>query len=193
MLPRSLLVAACTLCLSSPGRAQTVLVGKLEISMAASLQAVAVHTDHSEVDYMVNLPLRVGYFVSEGWELEAEAIVSIREDIFDLARRTRLMWVLSANSLHHVATRSSVRPFLLVGAGLSDASTAPLGNVVLVSDISDSIRGVFNLGIGCKALVGSRSALRVEYRLQYYPSDVGEDLIGFTSHTLQAGVSLFVL
>ena len=84
-----------------------------------------------------------------------------------------------------------MRPFLLAGIGVSDAFLPAIANTVLFSDTGLPTRTIFNLGGGFKSLVGSRGALRVEYRMQQFPEDADQVLDGNTSHPIQVSASLF--
>jgi len=194
MQTRWMLTICLVLLIASPGLAQNHLKGKLELSTGGSFQAITFsESGYSETVDLINIPIRAGYFLTDALELELEGVLSVWDEDFSFDDESELATVWSANAAYNFPTRSNVRPFLLAGIGVTDAAMPPLGNAVILTDADETTRPVLNLGAGFKTMVGDRAALRVEYRLQSVPEDEDEWHSGWTSHTIQLGVSMFLL
>jgi len=189
-----LITVTCAFLFASSAFAQSPLKGKLEFSTGGAFQSLTVSEGSTSESYMfMNIPVRVGYFVTEGLEFEAEIIASVWEDDILFNNESELAMVFSANASYNFANGARVRPFLLAGVGVADAAIPPIANTVVLVDADETQYTILNVGAGFKSLVGSRAALRVEYRLQSFPEDETEGLQGYTSHTVQVSVSLFAL
>jgi len=156
---------------------------KVELSLAGSLQA---HVDDGEAIHFLNIPLRVGFFFTPGLELEAEAIVTVIDEVF--SGDTEVGYILSGNLSYNVKATPLLTPFALAGYGISN--TQPLVNTGILGN-ADFTMGVLNLGVGVKIGVGSKSAVRAEYRFQNFTAGEPYD-IDFQIHTFQFGLSIFL-
>ena len=192
MRKRLSLAVGAILLFAASARAQDPLKGNVELSMGGAFQSITQSFGGSSESYMLfNIPVRVGYFFTEGFEMEAEIIASFVEAGAFGNSEDENAYCASANASYNFAHASRVRPFLLAGVGVSDASLPALANTVLLTDPDNPTRTIFNLGGGFKSLIGSSGAIRVEYRMQKFPEDEDEFLAGYTSHTIQVGASLF--
>lgn len=163
---------------------------KIELSVAGSLQS---HVSNGESVQFLNIPLRVGFFFTPGLELEAEGIITAIDADFTFSGDTEVGYILSGNLSYNVKATPLLTPFALAGYGISN--TEPIVNTALLGD-ADITLGVLNLGFGAKIGVGSKSAVRVEYRFQNFTGEqdtfFGPQDIDFQIHTFQFGVSLFL-
>ncbi len=143
----------------------------------------------------MNIPLRIGAFVTRDAEIEAEGIVTVGEGCYS----TLVGYIASLKGSYNFPVGDRLLPFVLFGYGFTDS--APIGNVVAGNDFDDVNLSVLNAGLGWKFLFMHKAALRVEYRLQkfhgqetyddwYYGRTYTHD-IDFTLHSVFCGVSLF--
>lgn len=158
---------------------------KVELSVAGSLQS---HVFEGGSLYILNFPVRAGFFFTPSLELEAEGIITvIDQPSFFGGRDTEAGYILSGNLSYNVKATPLLTLFPLAGYGISN--TEPLVGTALGGNAEITL-GVLNLGVGTKIGVGSKSAVRIEYRFQnFHSSDLSSD---FQIHTLQFGVSLFL-
>jgi|YelNatPaOPRAMG01_1025707.scaffolds.fasta_scaffold37886_1 opacity protein-like surface antigen len=136
----------------------------------------------SETNYLLNIPIRAGYFIWKGLEIEPEFTLT-------KFKGSDTGYIFSTNFSYNFKTNSSLRPYVLVGIGFGNG--VPLAN--LVEGDSEVKAMVINAGAGIKYLIGNSGALRLEYRythdrLSY--SDVSEK-DNLNLHQLLMGISLF--
>jgi len=170
----------------------------VEFSIAGSAQAFVGGGDAA---FMVNMPLRVGAFIGQDFEVEAEGIASIAEG----CSNTLVGYIISLNGLYNFPASERVLPFLLFGFGF--ANNTPIGNVYVESGCDGLGMSVLNAGFGWKFLFTPKAALRVEYRYQrfsgeferwravydgyHYRAQSYMDKFSFSVHSVFIGVSLF--
>jgi hypothetical protein len=129
--------------------------GSWELSLAASFRSV--QPDSGASSYFLNIPFRVGYFLTRNVSGELELMIS-------QPKTGDMGYLMTANALIHpqfklMNPRLWFRGFLLIGFGFGTAM--PQGDVV--AGTSDEPLNVVQGGIGVK--IGSGPiALRVEYR-----------------------------
>jgi hypothetical protein len=132
--------------------------GQMEVSFSASF--MGIKEDGQDMKTALNLPFRLGYFVTKGFEIEPEMIISTYEGY-------EPGYIFSANLLYNASPlgNSKACPFFLVGIGWSNAlhhfnqlNLGDTGNEYLI----------LNLGIGSKFLLSASAALRLEYRFQRF-------------------------
>jgi opacity protein-like surface antigen len=135
----------------------------------------------TESEYVLNLPIRAGYYVWKGLEIEPEFMLTKFKD-GDTA------YILSANLAYNFKTSGSLRPFVLAGFGFGNG--IPVAH--LVEGESDINATVINFGAGVKYLIGSTAALRFEYRYTHdhlkYQGGYSENM---NIHQVLAGISVF--
>ena len=160
--------------------------GRLELSTSASFNSIQ-EGDGGESLSALNLPTRLGYFVTDRLALEGE--LGFTHISGDGEGQTGALF--SGNVLYHFG-QASVRPFLLAGAGIGNG----FDYFGLVVDTDSTVK-TFNAGAGLKALMGERAALRLEYRFTR-ASGSGENFGDFSTpdehvnnHRVLVGVSLF--
>lgn len=200
MTKRMVFTALLILGLAVPAAAQD-LTNKVELSVGGAFQAwTETYNGQSDAVHFFNIPIRVGYFVTRDFELEAEGIVSLYDRDWSGVDGGEWTVMASANGLYNFTIPNSphIRPFVLAGIGISDSYTPPLAGTFPFGDISygpglgPGTRTVFNLGAGLKTMVGDHAAFRVEYRFQRFPEDEAESLSGWNAHSIQMGASLFL-
>lgn len=170
----------------------------VEFSIAGSMQAFVSDGDHS---LMMNMPVRIGAFVTRDFEIEAEGILTVGEGYYN---KTVVGYIASLNGSYNFRVDRLIS-FALLGYGFTDS--APIGNVVAGNNYNDMTLSVLNAGFGWKFLFTPKAALRVEYRLQKfsgrktytytgyygggYESQSHTYDVDFTIHSIFFGVSLF--
>lgn len=154
--------------------------GDKELGVAASW-ATTKEKGASDSLWGYHLALRLGYFLTQNFEIEPEIIFAKFKDL-DAG------YILSANLAYHFNPASKNVFFVLGGIGISNTFIIlPLPNVLWFGGIEDESWMVFNGGAGIKAFMSKTWALRVEYRFQYFSGD----LFDLTNHYLMVGISGF--
>lgn len=153
--------------------------GDKELSIAASF--MSVKSEHDDADFIVNIPIRLGFFATPNVEVEPEFLFTKWEE-------EDVGFVLSGNVAYNYVMsdpESKTVPFLFAGFGYSNALIY-LPNFVWPS-WGDESWTVMNVGGGFKFFMAKQAALRCEYRFQKF---FGEDS-DFTYHNIFLGVSAF--
>ncbi|HUM35064.1 MAG TPA: outer membrane beta-barrel protein, partial [Candidatus Saccharicenans sp.] len=139
-----------------------------------------------------NLPLRAGYYIWKGLEIEPELMLTKAEG-------ADAGFILAANLAYNFNLKGNLRPFILAGIGFGNGFT--VANIA--EGDSDVNATVVNLGLGVKYLIGNSAALRLEYR--YTHNHMKYDYVieaitiqqaesgteNVNSHQILAGVSIF--
>jgi opacity protein-like surface antigen len=155
--------------------------GKVELSTAASFSYLSA--GDSDDFSVLNLPVRIGYFLTDRLAVEAEVLATL---VFSEGESETGASV-SGLALFHFKPRRRLTPFLLLGAGVGNAVEA----FGVAGDTGETVTA-FHAGGGLKAFVGDRAAFRLEYRFthnavggdEFYDQDVD-------SHRIFVGISLF--
>lgn len=171
------------------------LLHKFELSVGGAFQAITrSYGSFNQSWHFFNIPIRCGYFVTEGFELEAETIVAVLQEGALANGEDEFIIVASGNLVYNFPIKAAphFRPFVLGGLGFTNSFLPGIAGTVLMNDANGTTRLVTNFGAGAKTLLGDRAAFRVEYRFQHFPEDSTEGLSGATSHTIQLGVSMFL-
>jgi hypothetical protein len=153
--------------------------GDKEFSIAASFMSRKVEDGESWT--VLNIPIRIGYFVTKNVEIEPEILFTSWED-------EDLGYVLSGNLAYNVILadqESKTVPFLFSGVGFSNTITY-LPNFAWLG-AEDETWTVLNVGGGIKFFLQKRAALRFEYRFQKFSGDWD-----YTYHNMLLGVSAFL-
>jgi opacity protein-like surface antigen len=164
----------------------------VEFSIAGSAQAFV---DDGGSVVLMNMPLRIGAFITRSLEIEAEGIATVAQGCYD----TEVGYIASLNGSYNFPASDKLMPFVLVGYGFTNSM--PLGNVLADKEYDNITLSVLNAGLGWKFLFTPRAALRVEYRMQrfhgtrtysdwYFGHTYTYD-VDFTLHSVLIGVSLF--
>ena len=131
----------------------------------------------------------MGIFITQNVELEAELAVTAPEN-------SEAGYVLLGLATYNFISPGGLMPFISGGYGI--ANSFPVISNQVVTSAGDVTLGVLSLGGGLKVPIGTKAALRVEYRFQNFtgeqevgPFFTNEDL-NFQVHTFFTGVSLFL-
>lgn len=127
----------------------------------------------------INIPLRIGFFVYKGLEIEPELFLSIPTE------QTEYTGILvMGNISYNFKGSKKLVPFILGGAGIGNGPQA-------FSVVSDSDRKftAINFGAGIKWFVGDSAAIRTEYRFIKYSDERGYS--DRTDNNIYFGVSIF--
>ncbi len=153
---------------------------KFEFGTAFSFSSFKASGDTSS-DSLLIIPLRFGYFVWKGLEIEPEltlAKFSPGDAHFNL----------SGNLSYNFKTAGPLVPFLLAGVGFGDGfAVGPL-----VEGSTSTHATLLNGGGGVKYVIGNTAAIRAEYRYTHNRMEKGDLLIqNLNIHQFFIGVSLF--
>jgi opacity protein-like surface antigen len=165
--------------------------GMLELSTAASFASTKESGDDESLT-LLNVPVRVGYFVTRSLSFEGELGFSHLQ--FDDQEDSSTGILASALALYHFRPASRTTPFLLAGAGVGN-SFEYFG---LLYDADKTIKAV-HVGAGIKTLLGRRAAFRAEYRFTHswgtketrFDSMTFKDEDRIDTHRLFVGISVF--
>jgi opacity protein-like surface antigen len=159
---------------------RTIARGRVEFSTGLSLSSLHEGSD-SDSYTILNVPLRVGYFVSRRAELEGETLFTVYNSDADTSTGA----VFSGRALYHFGD-GAVHPFVSAGGGVGNSAEF-LG---VAYDADRTIKH-YEFGAGIKTFAGSRGAFRLEYRYTHYSGDARAFAGGLANHRVLAGVSLF--
>lgn len=164
---------------------------KFELGFSGSFTSFKFSYE-SDSTTVFNLPLRAGYYIWKGLEIEPELMLTKAEG-------ADAGFILAANLAYNFNLKGNLRPFVLAGIGFGNGFT--VANIA--EGDSDVNATVVNLGLGIKYLIGNSAALRLEYR--YTHDHMKYDYVieaitiqqaengteNVNSHQILAGVSIF--
>jgi len=130
---------------------------------------------------VLHLPVRFGFFVWKGLELEPELFI---QALF-MDEGSRASYNLRANVAYNFGASKPLVPFVLAGLGV--------GNGISVGPGMDRLgmgTTLLNLGGGVKYVIGKLAAVRIEYRFTHYWASKFESG-GVNTHELLAGFGIF--
>jgi hypothetical protein len=127
---------------------------KFEFSTSASLWNVKFKDQETET--LVNIPIRLGFFVYKGLEIEPELFLTIPEG-------EDLGFLLLASVSYNFKVSDKFIPFILAGGGYGNSEQ----NLSVAYDYSADIFAI-HFGGGIKYLVSDSAALRMDYRFTKY-------------------------
>lgn len=156
--------------------AQPVQDKKFEFSVSASMWNVK--WGDMETETLINIPVRIGYFIYKGFEIEPEVFLSIPED----REGTGILFL--GNVSYNFKASEKLIPFVLGGIGFGN-SVQSFG---VALDTDESLT-VYNFGAGVKFIVGDSAAIRIEYRFTKYGKK--EDWFNRKDNNIFTGVSIF--
>jgi hypothetical protein len=148
---------------------------KFEFSTSASMWNVKLKDGETET--LINLPIRLGFFIFKGLEIEPELFLTIPED-------EGLGYLLLANFSYNFKVSEKIIPFILGGAGYGNSEQS----FSLAFDYDTNIFAL-NFGAGIKYLVGNSAAIRIEYRFIKYSGKY--DWFDRTDNNIFVGLSIF--
>jgi hypothetical protein len=153
---------------------------KFEFSTAFSFSSIKSSGD-SGSETILSLPLRVGYYIWKGLELEPE-LVLVKYDDSDAA------FNLNGNLSYNFNTSGRLKPFLLAGAGFGNGVAVG----ALVEGGTSTNATLLNFGGGVKYVIGTSGALRLEYRYTHNRLSKGDiPNQNVNIHQVFIGVALF--
>jgi opacity protein-like surface antigen len=161
--------------------------GRLELGSAVSFTLARLEGAPESATFL-NLPVRLGYFVTKRLELEAELGLSVVE-----FEETETSWTGSAQALYHFGS-GRVLPYVMAGGGIGDG--VDVIGLVAGGGEDGTIPHVL-VGAGVKAFVGSRVAFRTEYRYRHHwidldlPPHAASSGSDYDVHRLSVGISVF--
>jgi hypothetical protein len=161
---------------AAEAKAQIVENKRFEFSTAASVWNIKWEGEENQTVF--NVPVRLGFFIYKGLEIEPELLLTIPEE----SDSTGIIAV--GNLVYNFKLSGKAVPFVLGGAGYGNAYPF----FCAAFDWDDSVT-VLNFGAGIKLLVGDSAALRLEYRFSQYSESSGGDKR--TDNNFMLGVSLF--
>ena len=180
----TLMVTLDMLIISAHSMAQPLEGKKFEFSTSASMWNVK--SDGGETETLINLPIRMGFFVFKGLEIEPELFFTIPEKGEDIG------YIILGNLSYNFKTSENLMLFVLGGAGFGNGQR--LLNLVVDQDMGVT---VYNFGAGIKYLIGDSSAIRIEYRYTNYSGETSEtslwgewtDKLDRTDNNILIGIS----
>jgi len=127
----------------------------------------------------INIPLRLGFFIYKGLEIEPELLLTVPiEETDDTG-----IFVLGNVSYNFKASKRVIS-FILGGLGFGNGIPAFSSAV----DWGRNFTAI-NFGAGLKCFVGESAAIRVEYRFIKYSAE--EDYSNRTDNRVYIGLSIF--
>lgn len=171
-----------------------IVIGLMTLALTASAQPegkkweLGIGFDYSSVKSsgsteafdILTIPLRLGYYLWKGLEVEPELFLMKVED-------SDMGYLFNLNGVYNFKTASSFRPFLLVGVGITNGV-----KIGYLMEADNEFNGfVFNAGAGLKYLVGNAAAIRFEYRYLHNRLKDMDITENFNSHQFLIGVSVF--
>ena len=163
--------------------AQPIKGKKFEFSTSASMWVIK--DEYGEDEAVLNLPIRLGYYVFKGLEIEPEIFYSIQDAEDD-------GFLILANLSYNFTFSEKDVVFILGGGGFGNSPQY----FTVVNNV-DIIISAINFGIGLKHLVGNSAAIRIEYRYTKYSGKVYRAIpmtyyrIDRTVSNIYVGISIF--
>jgi len=171
----ALLVLGATLAMSQPVPGK-----KFELSTAISFTSFKVSGGPS-ADSLLILPVRFGYYVWKGLEIEPELVLT-------KFRGMHADYNLSGNLAYNFKTPGALVPFLLAGVGFGNGYAVG----TIVSGGTDITATLLNFGGGVKYVIGNVVAVRAEYRYTHNKLDKASFVAQkLNIHQFFVGLSLF--
>ena len=153
---------------------------KFELSTAFSFTSLTLSGETGS-DTFLSLPLRVGYYIWKGLELEPELMLM-------KFKGSDAAFNLNGNLSYNFNTSGQLKPFLLAGAGLGNG----IAFGALIEGGTSTNATLLNLGGGVKYVIGTSGAIRLEYRYTHNRLSKGAPLVqNFNIHQVFIGVALF--
>ncbi len=185
MMKKLCVIFVCLLFAGAMFAADRPIDGK-KFELGTAIHMYGMHYQDGDYSYswsVLNVPIRFGWFVWKGLEIEPEIMFTV-----PLKGGGDALYVLSANVFYNFKTKGKWVPF--IGGGVGYGNGIPY--VGWVEGDKDLRSTVFNLGGGLKYIIGNVAAVRIEYRFTRdhykYPGD------GYTNYSLQqvfVGFSIF--
>ncbi len=153
---------------------------KIEIGAGLSFESISGSGSTSNA---LNIPVRAGYFVWKGLEIEPEFLLNA-------VSRDELGWMVNGNVAYNFRLKNrGFVPFVLAGVGFGNG--LEVAGAMLNRGHGRKVHGI-NAGAGVKCLITGDVAFRVEYR--YGRNTLKQDSdpeTKFDSHRVLCGISVF--
>ncbi len=163
------------LVLSEAAFAQPVKNKKFEFSTSASIWNVTFRDQETET--LINIPVRLGFFISKGFEIEPELFLTIPE-----GEDIGILFLVSVS--YNFKASNKFIPFILAGGGYGNSEQS----VSVAYDYGTDIF-VMNFGGGIKYLVSNSAAIRMDYRFTKYLAE--GNWLDRTDNNVFFGLSIF--
>ena len=163
--------------------AQPVKGKKFEFSTSASMWHIKEKDRDPET--VINLPVRLGYYVFKGLEIEPELFYSVRDG-------EDAGYLILANLSYNFNISKKDVVFILGGGGFGNSPHY----FTVVYDYNINVKA-YNFGLGLKHLVSNSAAIRIEYRYTKYSGKEWNDFdmtyyeIDRTDSNIFVGISIF--
>jgi hypothetical protein len=154
-------------------------IGDKELSLSATFMSRKA-AEEKESYSIFNMPVRVGFLVTNGTELEPELILSSYKD-------KKVGYILSGNIVYNVnPSDPNLRwvPFVLGGFGFANSELALVD--VATPGTAGELWTTLNFGAGVKIFLSKPVALRIEYRYHKFFKDTD-----VTFQNIYVGFSIF--
>lgn len=153
-----------------------------KFELGASLSYTSLKSSGGGTDSVLVLPVRFGYFVWKGLEIEPEVFITS----FDPGGAG---FNLNGNVAYHFKVAGRLVPFVLAGVGVGNGFTAGL----TVYEQTDATAFLINGGVGAKYVIGNVAAFRAEYRYTHNRMTKGGGLLiqNLNIHQILVGLSVF--
>ena len=190
----SSLVLVLVLGAGSLAWAQIVPGKRIELSTSAYLSSVK-YKDADESTTMINIPLRVAFYIYKGLAIEPEMLLTLIS--YDEDSTTGIL--ASGNLSYNFVIKGNAVPFILAGVGYGNGQEL-LG---FTSDLETGIMAL-HFGAGIKLLFSQAAAIRLEYRFINYSGEKIETYsywghtysytldYGRNDHKIMLGISIFL-
>lgn len=183
MMKRTFAALAALLVMGSAlAMGQPVAAKKFEIGTSVSLFSADPDNDSSYG--LLNIPVRFGWFVWKGLEIEPEIMLSIplNPDAGD-----ETSYVVIGNVTYNFRTSGKLVPFVGGGAGVGNGF--PTGGFVMRKGQTVT---TFDGLLGVKYILNDYFGVRAEYRFNRFTIDLTDGTLEGTYHQVLIGFSLFL-
>jgi hypothetical protein len=184
IMKKILAVFAVLLFVGTLAQAQPIETKKWELGTAISYTSLRYsEPGYASSTYMWSVPIRVGYFVWKGLEIEPELMLT-------KFKGGDTAWLLGGHLVYNFLAPKNFVPFVLAGISFGNG----ISYAGLIEGSSDVHSTAPHFGAGLKYVVGSSAAVRLEYRYTHYRltgtvDDGGSET--YDSHQVFLGVSIF--
>jgi len=150
---------------------------RFEFSTSASMLNYKYQDEDTHT--WINVPLRIGFFVYKGLEIEPELFLTMPTEETEY---TGILFL--GNVSYNFKGSKKFVPFILGGAGIGNGPQA----FSFANDLDRRFTAI-NFGAGIKWLAGDSAAIRIEYRFIKYSDEYGYS--DRTDNNIYIGVSIF--
>jgi hypothetical protein len=182
MMKRTFAALAALLVMGSAlAMGQPVAAKKFEFGTSVSL--FSADPDNEGSSGLLNIPVRFGWFVWKGLEIEPEIMLSIP---LNPEAGDETSYVVIGNLTYNFKTSGKLVPFVGGGAGVGNGF--PTGGFVMRKGQTVT---TFDGLLGVKYILNDYFGVRAEYRFNRFKIDVTDGTLEGTYHQFLIGFSLF--